>query len=98
MSSNPASSRVRSRSRSCRRLPSSRDRAEPLSGTSDRPPRELGTIFTGHIVPASALMCQPRLAVFALRHLESRCDAFVSSLDSLDAAFRASCTAESRPS
>ena len=41
-------------------------------------------------------MSKPRLAALARRHLESRCDAFLSSLDSIEASIRAHRGSEDR--
>ena len=57
----------------------------PTSVGSGRPALDLAEVFTGTIDQASILMAQPRTAALAVRHLESRCDSIVRSLDALEA-------------
>ena len=57
----------------------------PTSVGSGRPALDLAEVFTGAIDQASILMAQPRTAALAVRHLESRCDSIVRSLDALEA-------------
>ena len=57
----------------------------PTSVGSGRPALDLAEVFAGTIDQASILMAQPRTAALAVRHLESRCDSIVRSLDALEA-------------
>ena len=56
----------------------------PTSAGSGRPALDLADVFAGTIDQASILMAQPRTAALAVRHLESRCDSIVRSLDALE--------------
>ena len=58
------------------------ERDRPASVGSGRPSLDLSEVFTGSLEQATVLMGQPRISALAVRHLESRCDAIVRSLDS----------------
>jgi len=72
------------------------ERDRPASWGSGSPSEDLTTIFSGRLEHASALMTQPRMAALAVRHLESRCDAILASLEALEASFRADRDREDR--